>query len=278
MVESSVAMKISFGNVATFPSVVLLGLLLLIPALARGDEAAEYGQSAKGESALMGMFYDLKQTQQHVAVPITYEQTIDQFLKQDWDESVLNHYYRATKLIYTTQIFIPSIDASKGTEAFGVEKLVQPNWYLIHYKGQVVVPQDGTYRFVGYGDNVMIVGVDEKTVLVGDRADIVLPTFKWTSTGEGSQAYPDANLVDGTWLNLTAGQVIDLDVLIGESSGGESAFFLMIEKKGEHYADDGKGHPVLPIFQVAPYDTPAPKYLQNAPLFSKKFVIWKCLQ
>jgi hypothetical protein len=271
-------MRIFFGNVAPFPHAVLLGMLLLVPALGRGDEAAEYGQSTKGESALMGMFYDLKQNQQHVAVPITYEQTIDQFLNQDWDESVLNHYYRATKLIYTTQIFIPSIDASKGTEAFGVEKLVQPNWYLIHYKGQVVVPQDGTYRFVGYGDNVMIVGVDAKTVLVGDRADIILPTFKWTSTGEGSQAYPDANLVDGTWLDLTAGQVIDLDVLIGESSGGESAFFLMIEKKGEHYADDGKGHPILPIFQVAPYDTPAPKYLQNAPLFSKKFVIWKSLQ
>jgi hypothetical protein len=270
-------MEIYPGNPFRMVLLILAGFLFAVIG-GNADDASEYGKSTKGESALMGMFYDLKQTQQHVPTPINYQKTIDDFLNQDWDESVLNHYYRATQLIYTSQIFIPSIDASKGTEAFGVNKLVAPNWYLIHYKGQVAVPETGTYRFVGYGDNVLIVGVDEKTVLVGDRADIVLPTFKWTSTGEGSQAYPDAKLVDGDWLNFTAGQVFDLDVLIGESSGGSSAFFLMIEKKGEHYPDAGKGHPILPIFQVAPYDTPAVKPGQFGPQFSKGSVVWKCVQ
>ena len=78
---------------------------------------------------------------------------------------------------------------------------------------------------------------------------------------------------------LKAGQIIDLDVLIGESSGGVSAFFLLIEKQGEHYEMDATGHPILPIFQVAPYDTPpdAPP-ASYQPKFSRHPLIWKCLQ
>jgi hypothetical protein len=253
-------------------------VLLIVDFPCDADDASAYGVQKSGEAALMGMFYDLKQTQQHTPLAINYAKTIDDFLNQNWDESVLNHYYRATRLLYTTQIFIPSIDAEKGTEAFGVTKFVQPDWYLIHYKGQVVVPKDGTYRFAGYGDNVLIIGVNEKTVLVADRADIVLPTFKWTASGEGCRAYPDAHIIDGDWLNLKADQIVDLDILIGESSGGKSAFFLMIEKKGEHYEIDQEGRPILPIFQVAPYNTPEVPAGRSAPRFSKEGVIWKCLQ
>ena len=252
---------------------------ILVTALVRADDSSIYGKSDTGEAALMGIFYDLKQTQTHVPAEASkYPQVIDEFLTKNWDESVLNRYYRASRPIYTTQIFIPQINADQGPKAFGVEKLVVPNWYLVHYKGQVEVPETGTYRFVGYGDNVMCVGVNEKTVLVANRADVILPTFKWTSTGTGERAYPDADAINGTWLPLKKDDIIDLDVLIGESSGGLSAFYLMIEKQGEHYALDEKGHPILPIFQVAPYDTPVSPPQSWEPKFAKSGVVWKCLQ
>jgi hypothetical protein len=262
--------------------IILLGLLALaVPCPA--DDSSAYGTHTEnsGQSALMGIFYDLKQTQERVRSSLgvdQYAKIIDEFLQHNWDESVLNRYYRASTPLFTTQIFIPTIDAADGPKAFGVDKLVEPNFYVIHYKGQVVAPESGTYRFAGYGDNVLVVGVDEKTVLIGNRFDVVLPTFKWTSTGEGTRTYPDANLVDGSWFSVQAGQIIDLDVLIGESSGGQSAFFLLIEKQNGNYDRDGQGHPILPIFQVAPYDTPPAGPGRSAPLFTKKAEIWKCLQ
>ena len=170
-------------------------------AVCRGDEAAIYGKQAPGESALIGMLYDLKQTPQHVGVSTQYASVIDEFLTKHWDEAVLNRFYRAARPIYATQIFIPLINAAQGPKAFGVEKLVQPNFYLVNYKGQVQVPATGRYRFVGYGDNVMDVAVDQKTVLVANRNDVVLPTFQWSSTGNGGPGYPDAWLINGTWLN-----------------------------------------------------------------------------
>ena len=214
---------------------ILLGLLALtIPCHA--DDSSAYGTytEKEGQSALMGIFYDLKQTPDHVRSPFgvdQYAKIIDEFVQHNWDESVLNRYYRASTPLFTTQIFIPTIDAADGPKAFGVEKMVEPNFYVIHYKGQVAAPETGTYRFAGYGDNVLIVGVDGKTVLIGNRFDVVLPTFKWTSTGEGSRTYPDAkSLFREPGSTPRPGRFLDLDVLIGESSGGQSAFFLSDRK------------------------------------------------
>jgi hypothetical protein len=41
----------------------------------------------------------------------------------------------------------PDMMAGVAPKAFGVEKTVEPNHWLIHYKGRVSPPENGRYRF-----------------------------------------------------------------------------------------------------------------------------------
>ena len=227
----------------------------------------------EGESALMGMFYDLKQTQTGEPTtvdPDSYSTVLENFLRKGWDESVLNHYYRATKPIYTTQICIPLMDADNGPKAFGLEKRVKPRCWVIHYKGQVVPPHDGTYRFYGYADDLCVVAVDGKLVLQASRGDTpVAPPSPGVNYDAGND-----RLRVGKWMDLKASQPVDLDILIGERPGGQFCAFLLVEEKGGNYEMEN-GVPILPLFQVAPYDTPS--YPESVK-FSKKASIWKALQ
>jgi hypothetical protein len=52
----------------------------------------------------------------------------------------------------------------------------------------------------------------------------------------------------------------------------------MIEKQGESYPSDGQGHAILPIFQVAPYQTPVSSDPNREPKFAVGYPIWKCYQ
>jgi hypothetical protein len=67
---------------------------------------------------------------------------------------------------------------------------------------------------------------------------------------------------------------VDIDILIGERGGGTFDCFLLIEKKGGTYAKTKDGHPILPIFRLAPSQTqPAP----DAPRIMANGPVWRAL-
>jgi hypothetical protein len=251
--------------------------------LGRGNilaaEEDVFGKQRNSEAALIGTIYDLKQTQQRQPsgyVRSDYSRIVEEFLNRDWDESLLNRYFRSGRALYTTQIFVPMMGSGNAPKAFGVEKLIQPSAWLIHYKGQVSPPEDGIYRFVGGADDVIAAAVNGKTVLV---------SFYWGKNHANWQpenpksliAGQHCRMIAGDWMTLKKDQPIDLDVLIGEWPGGQFQALLLYQKQGQNYPTDEKGNPILPIFQLAPYDTPeAP--LANAPRFLKSPEIWKCYQ
>jgi hypothetical protein len=229
-----------------------------LPCVAEGDSSV-FGSSKQSEAAFMGMLYDLKQTQDHKPTsvdPETYTTVIDEFLSKDWDEAVLERYYRVSKPLYTTQIFIPNMNADNAPKAFGAEKTVKPSRWVIHYKGQVSAPEPGTYRFWGIADDIMAVAVNEKTVLVGNRRDMHLPQTNWESPERDGAHEGDGNLQAGDWFTIKGGEIIDLDIIIGERPGGIFNAFMMLEKQGGDYDTDRRGRLLLPIFQIAPYNTP----------------------
>ncbi len=194
----------------------------------------------------------------------TYHKVIDEFLSKGWDESVLNRYYRVTRPLYTTQLFIPLIGANAAPKAFGVENIVKPSFWLIHYKGQVSAPSDGEWRFWGDGEEVLQCGSRRQARAAGElernhRALRELEVSR-ASRPQGGEF----NIRAGDWITLKKGQVVDIDVLIGERAGGVFCAFLMIEKKGETYPQED-GHPVFPVFQLAPFDTPQPKSAKTGP-------------
>jgi hypothetical protein len=257
--------------------VALLAGMIFSPA---DDTASVFGQSKESEAAFIGILYDLKQTQDHKPTNVdarTYSDVVDDFLSQGWNESVLNRYYRVSRPLYTTQIYIPTMNANEAPKAFGAQKTVKPSRWVIHYKAQVSPPAAGTYRFWGIADDVMAVAVNGKTVLVGNRPDTRLPKTlaTWHSSARDGAHAGDGFLRAGDWITLKEGEIIDLDVIIGERPGGLFNSFLMVETQGASYAAGPGGHPILPILQIAPYNTPkAP----GGTAFATGFPTWKSYQ
>ena len=249
-----------------------------VPALAGNDDESRFGQSTASEAALIGVLYDLKQTQDRRSTsvdPESYSAVLDEFLSHGWDEAVLNRYYRVSKPLYTTQIFIPNMNADMAPRAFGAEGTVRPSRWVIHYKGQVSAPEPGTYRFWGIADDVICAAINGKTVLMGNRRSCKTPIMSsiWKATGTDGIFEGDGNLVPGTWFTVKAGQIVDLDVIIGERPGGVFNAYLMIEKQGTAYPKEG--NIIVPaIFQVAPYTTPKSGRDNYAP----GYPVWKSYQ
>jgi len=122
---------------------------------------------------------------------------------------------------------------------------------------------------------VLVVAVDHKTVLSANHAATHFPKLNWNSSEPRGQKSANGQITYGDWMDLRADQIIDLDVLIGESPGGGFGAFLLVQQKGATYSSDAEGYPILPIFQVAPHDTPTSA---QAPEFAQGFPIWKSYQ
>lgn len=256
-------------------------LPLFLTGAAAAQERSVFGQATQSEAALTGVLYDFKQTPDRQPTTVTqasYSELIQEFLLKDWDERVLNRYYRVTRPVFTTQIFIPRMSADRAPRAFGVEKLMEPSLWLIHYKAQVSAPSPGTWRFVGSADDMLAVAVNQKTVLVAPRYDIVMPKITWRSSEpDGRHAANNPSRI-GDWITLEAGQIIDLDIIIGERPGGSCNAFLFIEKKGGKYETDSEGHKILPVFQVAPLDIAPLEDAYLGPTFARGHPPWKSYQ
>lgn len=252
----------------------LLAAALGVHSMSAADDSSAFGSSEKNASALIGIFYDLKQNQKGEPVNGDYLQTLGQFLKSGWDENTLHRYFRGTRPVYATQVFIPHIGAGAAPKAFNLEKVVQPQQWFVVYKGQVSPPEDGTYRFVGTSDDVMAVAVNGKTCLVSN--------FMGTADHSGwKMPEPETTVMTkvgplrrGDWFTCRKDQIIDLDILIGEYPGTAFGAWLFIEKKGVSYPTSGNV-PVLPVFQVAKQAIP----IERQPIpFSTDSPPWTCHQ
>lgn len=236
-----------------------------------------FGNKEKTVPSLVGTFYDLKQTRVKKPTGISpdeYHKVFRTFVAEGWRESILNDYFRAPKPLYSTQIMIPNMSADEGPKAFGMEKEVQPSRWLVHYKGKVSPPADGTYHFVGAGDDVMVVRFNGKVVL--DRCwyqhgQTWMPEknydYGWTGIPNG--------FAKGDPIRVRAGQYYDLEVLIGEQPGGLVFACLLMEKEGAKYEQDGKGNPILPVFRLADEAMPELQDGQTLPPYQANGPVWK---
>lgn len=267
-----------YFRASRFACVFLVELVCIGPAVAQ--RPSEFGSTEVRGAAMVGILYDLKQDQARKPMKMdipAYGRLVDEFISKGWDEGVLNRYFRAGRPLYTTQVFIPLISADAAPKAFGVEMIVKPMFWLIHYKGQVSAPTSGAWRFWGYGEEVCSVAINGKNVLLSNWKEITTPSVGWKSSEPPGQPAASGYLRAGDWIELQAGQVVDIDVLIGERGGGVFAAYLLIEKRGETY-EKINGQPILPVFQLAPYDTPQPKSVKYGPVIAPKGPIWNGMQ
>jgi hypothetical protein len=230
--------------------------------------------SISGGGALIGTMYDLKQTADRKPSKMTpdsangdYQEFVKRFVNSGWNDELLKPFYKVERPIGTYQIFIPGILADKAPAAFNAEKYVQPRRWLILYTGSFTSPVSGTYRFIGMGDDILVVRLSKRNVLDG----CLIPVFgdRRESLGQPyTGAYKHYQMYAGSWFNLEAGQTYSMDVLIGERPGGQFAAYLLIQEKGVDYPKIEKDlSPPLPVFQtkagsvpkgLAPHVTPNP--------------------
>ncbi|MCX6878677.1 MAG: hypothetical protein NTW21_33425 [Verrucomicrobia bacterium] len=264
-----------------------LACLILVSSAGRAqdqeaDRDSAFGSSRKTAGSMLGIFYDLKQTQKRQALPdgVNHLQTLAEFIDSGWDESVLSHFFRATKPLYATEVLIPSMSAEAAPEAYGLTGIVKPAHWFVIYKAQVSPPEDGVYRFVGIADDVLAVGVNGKTALVslfgGHR------NYSQWQEPAPNESIPvwAGKMKRGDWFACKQGQIIDLDVLIGEIPGNLFGAWLLIEKQGATYTmfsdpKSGGRYPVLPVFQVKFKPVPNPHGDHSIP-FTVSPTPWIC--
>lgn len=267
------AVKRDFGRAGALG--VLLGLFGAMFS-ARAAESDVFGRKEQSGSALIGILYDFKQTQKRQPTGIKegeYIRVVEEFLAKDWSESVLNRYFRATRPLYTTQIFIPLMSAGQAPKAFEMEKVIKPSSWVIYYKGQVSPPEDGVYRFIGYADDLLAVAVNGKTVCVGARMNFQT----WKPAAKPTLKAANGMLTFGDWIPLKKDEPVDLDVLVGERPGGSFCAFLLYEKEGVEYPKTPDGQPMYPVFQLAPAAIPEGPVKSHAP-FSLSPTVWRGYQ
>ncbi len=278
------------------------------------------------QSGLKGTLYDFKQFANKQPTEIKYtggwtkqdsenaqifNNIVENFLSKGWDENVLQQYFHAQDQLIAYQVFIPMIAANPAMKEFGVEKEVKPGWWLIHYKGKVVAPKDGAYRFVGIGDNFLAVRFDKSNVFwylrgtnikggIGDKYfsffanNSAAPKPKTMATPSGSSSStavgtPPATLGDepafGKWFSVERGKTYEMEVIMGEFPGTDFQAVLMIEEKNPATPYPVRtANPKLlayPVFQlkkeipIPPYKAPAPGKKELAPEVAPEPVVFQ---
>jgi hypothetical protein len=252
------------------------------------DQSNPFGSSpVSGVPGLIGELYDLKQTPDGTPTPIAIvppeevAHISSQWTKlpataaglkvlrdyvRGWDQNILDNYYKSPAPLETTQIFIPLHASEDATKAFHVQDKVTARRWIVHYHANVLAPKDGRYRFLGYGDDFLVVRWDGRNVLDGSISNEYLDK----SANNGTETVPGPNghvLVCGKWFSTAAGVAVPIDILIGEGPGGSSGFILLIEEEGDTSSPGD-----YPVFQVAPGTVPTIKTVTSP--FSGKTLVF----
>lgn len=226
-----------------------------------------FGSRIKNNRLMKGYLFDLKRGKQGTTLatiaPNDQGRRKEQLHKamgildtNRWELRKLEDlYFKADTTLYNARIFIvnekgQALQATLATDAFADENgkapFKAPGW-LCYYEGKFSVPEDGEYRFVGMGDDALIVGVDRKTVLYAywpgeGHGPAVRYQKDWEPKDHCGKGGKDGanlpnrgqrtSLYKGHWLKLKKGRNYRIQVAFGEAAGGLAGACLGIQKKG----------------------------------------------
>jgi len=223
-------------------------------------EVSVFGSGQSIGNDFVGTFYDFKRDRTGRPLPTVHENfavELTRFVKRGWKTSEIAKYYRSPKRLYATCFMVPPIKSMLGPRAFGEDT---GGWcWMVHYKGKLVYPEDIKFRFWGFGDDILMVRVDGKLVLNGnwhsDGGNTYITAIggSWDSTSSDDARYwyglNKARV--GDWIELKAGELHDMEVMIGEVPGGIFSAMLTVQVAGVEYGRNRQGGPILPMFTTA---------------------------
>ncbi len=282
-----------------------------------GDSVSQFGGQEKVGSALTGTFYDSKQTPGGKPTGMTagkYREFIARFVNGEWNESHLKGIYQAPKKLYAAQWYVPRTPAQDAPKAYGCEDRVKPGMWMAIYRGRVRAPKDGTFRFVGLGDDYLAVRFNRQTVLdygweSATLGEMTANTTKWLDAMEDKPGHEEAKkklaaigvmrppvtfyrygssahwnntmrgVAAGKTFKVKQGEVYPIEILVSEGPGGEFGMTLLIEEVGmpTPLKDTATGHPVLPLFRTN-YGVPTPDKSKEFIPFDEIGIVWEVVE
>ncbi len=162
-----------------------------------------FGGNSRAGNDFIGTFYDLKQHKdgspseigQLVAernqpgAEIKCHEVIRRFLSSGWKETRLKDYFSAPKQKFARFFNIPPMPAERAPQAFDVADQVKPGYWICVYRGQIMAPETGKYRFWGIGDDLMVVKVGNKLVLNASWPETYGKLTNWRSDDDDSMRF-----------------------------------------------------------------------------------------
>lgn len=185
--------------------------------------------------------------------PGTFVDLVVEFIRRGYDTTVFSSIYRSPVKRYANCVMVPTLSSSVAPAAFG-EDMGSGLFWIVHYKGKIVYPEDITFRFWAAADHFMAIRVDEEDVMFaawqGERDDF---NVAWRGNDSQRDTYYlgyNTYLEPGDWITLKAGEAKELQIVMGDN-GGLAAQMLLVEVKGEKYPQNIQGGPILPIFRTS---------------------------
>jgi len=227
-----------------------LGGFEMMPEL---DEVSVFGGGQTIGNDFEGTFYDFKRRRDGRPLTVAlgadkFMQEVGRFIGNGWKPSTIARYYRSPKKLYSTTIMIPTTLSYFGTLAFDAMDM-KAEQYMVHYKGQLVHPEGGRFRFWGMGDTFLTIRVGGEVVF--DFSNWFSYAWDGKESKKTSSHFGHWPAYSGHWMNLEPGVPLEMEVLVGEKSGGLCAAMLAIEEEGVDYPKNLEQRPLLPIFKTA---------------------------
>ena len=297
------AMEMSSSSAPDVMASVMSGLgtgSLGVGAAAGGSAMPSGGLTAfgfRGGKGLVGTFYDLKQTSDKTKIKGDLFQeeyaAVIGFIKGGWDPKLLQKYFSPSIKLKTGRIYIPFLSPKEVLPAFDLQGTVEPSHWIIHYSGKFKVPRGGEFRFRGRGDNWLCVRIKPAGMAAKNVFTDLLQVPGVKELFPGCEMYPpgqppgilDVIATDdktkawqkdargegtstGPWFTLNSGEVVEIDILIGESPGTNCEFCLLIEEKDHTYNPPGS----YPVFEVTPGLPPVKVERRGPPVAKERLV------
>ena len=134
----------------------------------------------------------------------------------------------------------------------GLAPYFREGGWLTWYRGQVLPPRTGRYRFWGYADNHLLVAINGKPVFEGSRRDSSFKALGIPRTD--NPALPcliaRAGFACSEWIAL-GDKPVRIDILFGEVGGNITSGLLLVEREGDVYEETFWGQPKWPLFLTA---------------------------
>ncbi len=211
------------------------------------------GSTVSTGNDFVGTYYDFNRRSSGSFYSMNTEEYQDVMLKfflSDWDKKKLSKFYRSPTKLYSTCFMVPNIPSDLGPEAFGEIGAAGYCWGVL-YEGKLVHKDKVTFRFRGFGDDVLMVRVGGELVLAASwPGSVIQEGCGWLShSGESGVYRLGSNKAQvGDWITLEPGVPQDMEVFIGECPGGQFCAQLLVEVEGVDYERNNQGGPILPMF------------------------------